>query len=438
MHQVGGVFTPELNWRGGFPSACAGIVTQLVAITSSLRAHRAEVRALGSEAAPCWAAVFASLDGLNTLVHSLSGSYDHVATVSCAFADANVLEKTFGPPALPISHPATPPPRAKSRSPAPDWAREPSPRSSPEPRYEQHSSPPAGRSLLERIQSPPASPHRPSTPHPQYAARMSPGPYDAPSTRGRSPGPRRPFKHAPPSASKLVFLIFRQHKPAPEARILEGVIQSMLNESLKRSHDLQAFEIDSLEWSNHGNLTFKLNLNPNPSVMSLFRQRIAALFKIDLEKEPDALEVTGYKYRMSLGFRGVSCVNVFTLQPKTIEQAAEPLFKDDLWRDILRRPDTILRWDEKDEGASARLLVVEFTDDSIHSGTSLTARSIMFDNGPLKPVVMTDKHVTPQCTKCLRWGHVRGTCNATYDACARCGERHRANFHSVKASCCKN
>ncbi|KAI0682512.1 hypothetical protein C8T65DRAFT_545737, partial [Cerioporus squamosus] len=46
--------------------------------------------------------------------------------------------------------------------------------------------------------------------------------------------------------------------------------------------------------------------------------------------------------------------------------------------------------------------------------------------------------VTPQCTKCLRWGHVRGNCNAVDEFCARCGERHRANFHNIKAKCCQH
>ena len=45
--------------------------------------------------------------------------------------------------------------------------------------------------------------------------------------------------------------------------------------------------------------------------------------------------------------------------------------------------------------------------------------------------------ITPQCSRCLVWGHAKFVCRQSYKTCAHCSGKHATRHHHEQAFCCR-
>ncbi len=430
---------PPLAWDGEhFPSLCAVIVKHLNAVNKLLREQRDSIRNLDpKDLETGWDVLLPALDRLNSTVHTVSESYEHVATLPVKMKEdldmmKRMLEENTSSARM-------------SLSPEP-FRYSPSPRSTPPPHRAPTPSPP---SLLSRIssnyiedyneydRSPSPAPttntgrgrSRPATP---YASRMSE--YDTDSSRGRSPA-RVDVKRHPRHADRMFYIVFSNDvRPNPLARPPSSTLQTVFSGFLEHNPQLGTASLDKVEWGSGGNLTFVLSSPPSDPVMSLFRDRALTLFNIPKDKHGDVI-VRRHEFRVHIGIRRIPCIR--NMQQVNASVAAEALAKDPDWKLVLGRAGTVVRWGSKAEGVTARMLVVEILDDS-HFSTAhyLRKRTVSIFGCDRRPFILRDKVTTPQCTNCWVWGHPGSKCNLNYEVCAHCSGSHETFYHSAMAQCC--
>ncbi|CDO70323.1 hypothetical protein BN946_scf184843.g12 [Trametes cinnabarina] len=467
----------DLPWADGFMAVCTAVATGLNTLVASFRVHRADIVAASYDDFHAgWSIVNASVDRfVSTVFQFNGGSFEHISSVTCHMQDhIATVEAEFGRPV-----PSRPGSSQSFPSPYQHPSGGESPRSSftadrlpsPSPFASHISTPsPAALSLLERIGSPaPSSPPytreqrsrspssldsyasrvvapRPPTPLPRLASRMSPGPpvdpyasaanRQSPCSRGRPPSRQR-TRRPPKDADRTVYVRFSNDAyQTPEKRTANGVLQVQINTALERhpSADVKTFRLDSLFWNARSTITLVANKPPNATVVEVACRRIAEIQGIPFDK----VRAEPYHLYVSLAFNRVPCEDL-SGNPITPQDAATPIFNNDIWREIALRPSTSFRWIPTGNNASSGKLAMQFEDDPDHSiSHRLLAHPVLFPDGITYAKVLPDRNVVPQCANCWGWGHPVYSCRYPTTVCARCGGPHPASLHNKKAACCKD
>ncbi len=427
---------PPLEWKAGqFPLLCGNIAKHLNAVNTILRENRLAIRQTDpKDLESGWMTVLPTLACLNATVQLVSESYEHVSLVSCKISDdLEALKSVLGRDAAAPAPPLEP------------FRYSPSPQNSPPPRRAPTPAPPSllsrlGTKYASRSPSPAYTDEsfnqsRPSTP---FATPMSH--YDDGSTRGRSPA-RANVKRPPRNASRLFFVVFPDEvRPRPDSRPPPAILKNVFSGFLEHDPQFRSFTLETAEWGSGGNLTFVLSSPPSDAVMSLFRERAISLFNVPSDMRGKVV-ARRFEYRVHMGIKRVPCVTrdpvTGTVKTLEIPEITQSLLKDPEWKLVLERAGSVVRWGTQRLGDTARMLVVEFIDDSVYSAAHrLQSRKLTVFGNPLRARILQDKITTPQCTYCWIWGHPGSSCNSAVEVCARCGDNHNAYYHNTVAKCC--
>ncbi|KAH9896581.1 hypothetical protein C8Q73DRAFT_686108 [Cubamyces lactineus] len=191
----------------------------------------------------------------------------------------------------------------------------------------------------------------------------------------------------------------------------------------------------SADWTAAGQIIFQFLDVPREGAENIIRNFVHAR-NWGPGNDLNMITVERHIRTSQLCFRGVACIGDDN-QPLDARQVAEAAFRNSpVWQEMLpliRRVSFI----PPQMGSSTTTLVVEIADTStLARQRALVGTQATFPNATRTAQAMEDRKQVPQCTVCLRWGHVRRRCRSHIAYCERCGGPHDVRHHRALAMCC--
>ncbi|KAI0824725.1 hypothetical protein BC628DRAFT_1419832 [Trametes gibbosa] len=295
--------------------------------------------------------------------------------------------------------------------------------------------------------APPSSPStyaaiaaRFTSPVPSISSRGLSRPVSQASSRAEAetqrPRGKRRRVRGPPGASRRLYARFANPPPA-EMRAGALTVVGAVNAALaNQANEHLRVRATSADWTASGQLFIQFAGVLPDGLVPVIRDIVIQHGWGGPANGPDAVTVERYAITSQLCFRGVPCVDGQgnPLDAQTVAQAAFEHSPE--WQEVL--PARRINFMPPRDGASTTTLVVEITDTSSRARQrALAGTSLPFPDGVRTAQILEDRRQIPQCSQCLRWGHVRGVCRANSTTCEHCGEAHDIRHHRALAGCCR-